>query len=48
MFQEISISVTGCKTGEVIRSELLEIFFAKVVLKESTRGREREWYSTCN
>jgi hypothetical protein len=39
MFQEISISVTGYETGEVIRSEVLEIVYTKVVLEESTRER---------
>lgn len=37
MFQEISISLICYKTGIVIRFELLEIFFSKVVLKESKR-----------
>jgi hypothetical protein len=34
MFQEISILISGYKVGEVIRTELLEILFTKVVLKE--------------
>jgi hypothetical protein len=34
MFQEISILITSYKTGEALRSELLQIF-AKAVLKEN-------------